>query len=233
MTPPDAATPTLDAPKAPAGPMTHEPVRAPVDRAANPLSSGDPTPEDPEVAAPAEVEPEAVDGESASEGEASAIELTLPEDTLLTEEDAAALASLAGELGLTQEQAERLLQRDHETLAARATAQQQALSEARAQWAKDMKADEKFGGENLEATDLAAATALHTLAPKFYSELKESGWIDYPPLKKFAATVAGLLREQGSAPTPHNAPEPKDPAKMTPRELWKHHYGDAPFPGRD
>jgi hypothetical protein len=226
-TTPTSATQPLTEPQA--VPTSGEAIRPPTEPGDDPFSR--PFPEkDAEADAPDA--PEAPD--AAPEGEKSAedasdaeIKLDLPEGSLLEQEDVDDLAAFAKESGLTQEQADKLLERE----AAKRDAITDGLAQERVKWGDMLAADKEFGGDAVEKTRLGAAMALHELEPSFYAELKESGWIDYPPLVKFAARVSTLLREPDHATPAPAGGEAKSFDELDPKAQYERLFSKSNYPG--
>jgi len=130
-------------------PPTGDPLVADpnADPAADPSKGEDPPkePDKPEPKAPAEY-----------------AEFTVPEGSTLDSESATEFKSLAKELDLTQEQAQKLLDFGGAKIAAQLSAPYKAFSELQTKWQGEIKADPDIGGTKLEQSVREMA---HVFAP--------------------------------------------------------------------
>lgn len=101
-------------------------------------------------------------------------DLKLPEGTLLTQSEVDKIVSFAKEQGLSQESAQKLVEREHEILANYKNNQDQQYEQLREQFYKQVESDKELGGDNLKATAELARRALNKFAPdsikKFFAE---------------------------------------------------------------
>lgn len=119
--------------------------------------------------------------------------------------DDAALGEITGvfkELGLTQEQAQKLVEYDAKRMSSAASpeAQQAAAIEHRnaqvAQWEGEIKADKELGGANLDASIQVAQKALASFgSPELSAMLKQSGLGSHPEIVRFFHKVGKELSE--------------------------------------
>ncbi|HEK0003269.1 TPA: hypothetical protein SMN85_003600 [Pseudomonas aeruginosa] len=104
------------------------------------------------------------------------------------------------ELGLTQEQASKLVEMDAKRQASGAQASEQAAIEYRNQqvskWESELKQDAAFGGANFEANVGIAQKALADYGtPELTAMLKESGLGSHPEVVRFFHRVGQQLAE--------------------------------------
>lgn len=101
-------------------------------------------------------------------------DLKLPEGTLLTQAEVDKIVSFAKDHGLSQESAQKLVEREHEILANYKDNQEQQYEQLREQLYKQVESDKELGGDNLKATAEMARRALDKFAPdslkKFFAE---------------------------------------------------------------
>lgn len=119
--------------------------------------------------------------------------------------DDAALGEITGvfkELGLTQEQAQKLVEYDAKRMSSATSpeAQQAAAIEHRnaqvAQWEGEIKADKELGGANLDASIQIAQKALASYgSPELSAMLKQSGLGSHPEIVRFFHKVGKELSE--------------------------------------
>ncbi|SFY21796.1 peptidase [Azotobacter vinelandii] len=104
------------------------------------------------------------------------------------------------ELGLTQEQAEKLVALDAKRVLASQRAAEQAATDQRNQmvsgWEASLKADPNFGGANFDANVATASEALAAYgSPELSAMLKESGLGSHPEVVRFFHRVGKEIAE--------------------------------------
>lgn len=125
-----------------------------------------------------------------------AIELKLPEGSSL---DAAYLEqtkAMAKDLGLTQEAAQKLVDRDNAMMAGFVEQHQAKWSEQVVQWESVVKSDKEIGGNNFQSSVSDARTALDKFGTtEFKSMLNQSGYGNHPELIRLLSRVGKAMRE--------------------------------------
>ena len=143
---------------------------------------------------------------------------TLPDGVVIDDEKLGRATPLFKELGLQQDNAQKLVTFFAE-LQQEAAAQSIAqFQQVKKDWAADIKADQEFGGEKLPQTLGAAKAVLGKYGDKaLLNDLKEWGWANHPGLIRMLARVNAHLSEDhlvtADAATQS---EPKSPAER----LW-------------
>ena len=107
-------------------------------------------------------------------------DLKVPEKSLLKAGDVEKIVSFAKEHGLSQEVAQKLLERDHSTrsqsLAAFEASQKQVLQTKREEWKNEVIADKDLGGDKLPQTQLYLKKAMDRFGDSDVKQfLNESG----------------------------------------------------------
>ncbi|EME0466143.1 hypothetical protein ACVSNG_22870 [Pseudomonas aeruginosa] len=125
---------------------------------------------------------------------------SLPEGYDFSAEAQAEWSGVFKELGLTQEQASKLVEMDAKRQASGAQASEQAAIEFRNQqvskWESELKQDAAFGGANFEANVGIAQKALADYGtPELTAMLKESGLGSHPEVVRFFHRVGQELAE--------------------------------------
>lgn len=106
-----------------------------------------------------------------------------------------AYSEVAKELNLSQENAQKLIDKISPELAAQ---QQRVLTEARTQWVNDTKADTEIGGTNIaENIALANKTFTDFGTPALHKLLDETGLGDHPEMIRWAHRVGKAISEDG------------------------------------
>ena len=154
-----------------------------------------------------------------------ALKLKLPDGSAM---DAAALERYQAEasaLGLTEKQAQALLDRDHQQSVASQKAQVEALKAQDKIWLSDLQKDPAFGGPKFAENAEMAKRAFDFADPdgSFRKDLELSGLSNYPRLVKFAAAFGRTMREDNL-----HAPTGAVPKKaLSPMEALKAEYAKA------
>jgi hypothetical protein len=132
-------------------------------------------------------EAEGTSTEATTEAEA-ATEKNAPESYDLKspegiEIDTDAFTAFAKDADLTQDQAQKLLEKMAPAMVAR---QQAAVEQARQQWVSDAKADKEFGGEKLSENLGVAKKAMDKFgSPELKALLEQSGLGNHPEVIRF------------------------------------------------
>lgn len=124
----------------------------------------------------------------------------LPEGYEINEQQLSELTPLFKDLGLTQEQADKLIAYDAQrALAARDGSEQAAIDQRNAQvgeWEQSLRGDKDFGGANFDANVAIAQKALAEFgSPELSTMLKESGLGSHPEVVRFFHRVGKELAE--------------------------------------
>ena len=174
----EAATETIQS-----GQATSEPAAAPA-TAAEATSQQQP--------AEQEAAPEA---ETKTEGAPEAYEFKAPEGREFNPEVLAQFAEVSKELNLTQESAQKMLDKIAPAIASR---QEAAMAEARAQWVASTKADSEIGGDALaENVGIANKAFKDYGTPELQKLLDESGLGEHPELIRWAYRVGKATSPDG------------------------------------
>lgn len=124
----------------------------------------------------------------------------LPEGYSLSEDQLAAVTPVFKELGLTQEQADKLIAFDAKRALEAQGATEQAAVEHRnklvGEWETTLRGDKDFGGANFDANVAIAQKALAEFgSPELSTMLKESGLGSHPEVVRFFHRVGKELAE--------------------------------------
>lgn len=124
------------------------------------------------------------------------IKLELSKDSSLTAEELQAVSEFAKEKGLSQEDAQKLLDMREESVKRFREEQLALVEDRKAKWLNDLKADKELGGENF-ATSVSES---HRVVKQFFSEefirdLETSGLGNYPEFVRGFARIGKLLAD--------------------------------------
>lgn len=126
----------------------------------------------------------------------SDFELKLPEGSNLDASYLEQTKALAKELGLSQEAAQKLVERDSGLMSSAHERNMATVREKTEQWAKDAQADKEIGGGNFQSSVTDARTALDKFGtPEFKNMLNQSGVGNHPELIRLLARVGKAMRE--------------------------------------
>lgn len=140
----------------------------------------------------------AQDGAAAESAAPEAYEpFALPEGLPADESALQAASAAFRELGLTQDQAQKLV----DLHAGQVKAQMDAWAERQEAWIGEIKSDREIGGARLERNLSYAAKALDQFgSPALRQALDESGLGNHPELVRFAIRIGKVLAEDRMVP---------------------------------
>lgn len=134
----------------------------------------------------------------------------------LSDEDAAAYSAVAKEMGLTQEQAQKLFDSASPKIAQIYERKAKAvMAQAQRNWNSALQADEELGGENLQTTKLNIQKFMRGFGtPGFTSLMKATGMLNHPELARVMARVGAAMGSDNVFINGQTKPTPKkDPLK--------------------
>lgn len=139
-------------------------------------------------------------GEEKDDGkqqEPEAYELTAPEDFPLPAENLDSFAAKARELGLTREQAEGMLAWDRDFHGDVTRAMQQREAAVLQDWAKEIRGDKEFGGDNWKETLADSRRALAAFDPdgSLRALLRDSKYQNNPAIIRAVARIGRAMKE--------------------------------------
>lgn len=173
--------------------MAEDPKPAPVvDPAA--AKPADPVVVDPKVsdpkatdpAKPAEPAPKVEEKPPAAKVVPEKYELKLAEDSVLGPRDVEKIAAYAKEQGLSQQEAQLVLEGEAERVAKDKTEQTDA-------WLVQAKADKEIGGEAFEKNTALALQVVDRYFPEFKKELNRTGFGNHPDVIRGFARIGKMM----------------------------------------
>lgn len=187
-----APKPAQDAPKAVDG--AQPVVEQPNPDAAKPAEGAAPV--QPPVEKSGEGKPQAEKPESAKSVVPEKYELKLPDGSPLESAYLEKIASYAKEQGLSQEAAQKLLERDSSLLTDYRQRQTESLDQMRAQWLESSKADKEIGGDALpKNVELAKRVVDRFGTESFKKAINETGYGDHPELVRLLSKIGKAMSE--------------------------------------
>lgn len=200
---------------------TPPPVVPPVDASkpvvppANPADAVPPVVPPVDGAKPSEQKSPPDDKSKEASGAPDKYELKVPENSLLSQAHVDALKAYAKESGLSNDAAQKLLERENGAAKASIESIQQKAETQRQAWLAEAKADKEIGGDNFPKSVELANHALNKLgAPiEFRKFMDASGLGDHVGVIKMFAQVGKLMKPDSMVQPNGNPPPKKDPVK--------------------
>lgn len=147
----------------------------------------EPKVEDPKAGDPAKVEKPAVPEK---------YELKLPDGSLLKPERLEKIAAFAKERGLSNEQAQAIVERENEAVSEYASLKDQTVEAEVNKWVELSKNDKEFGGPAFkENVELAKRVVNQFGSEEFKKALNETGLGNHPELIRFAHRIGKMMKE--------------------------------------
>lgn len=145
----------------------------------------------PAASEPAATEATKADAEPKPDGPPETYEFTAPEGQQYSDDVISAYSEVARDIGLTQEQAQKVLDRMSPAMA---EAQTKQLDAAREGWVAAVKADKEIGGDHQAAALAHAARARDEFGtPELRDLLNVSGLGDHPEVVRMFSRVGKAL----------------------------------------
>ena len=145
----------------------------------------------PDASQPAATDATSPDAEPKSDGPPDAYEFKAPEGQQYSDDVISAYSEVARDIGLTQDQAQKVLDRMSPAMA---EAQTKQLDAARDGWVAAVKADKEIGGDNQAAALANAARARDQFGtPELRDLLNMSGLGDHPEVIRMFSRVGKAL----------------------------------------
>lgn len=213
---PAASTPSpAPASAAPAAPAPAATASQPEGKST--LLTDDPQSADQKPADAKPAEAEAKPGDKPAEPPAEYVDFATPEGVTLNTDAMTELKAFAKEKGLSQEEAQKLVDLGVKNQQANQQAIATQIEQAVAQWAEQSRTDKEFGGDKLAENTAMAKRALDTFGtPALSAMLKESGLGNHPEIIRAFYRVGQAISEDRLV-SGSTKPAASDPlAKMYP-----------------
>lgn len=149
--------------------------------------------------------------EGKPQGAPDKYEFKLPDGVQLDEKGIGAYSEVAKELGMSQDAAQKVLDKMGPVIAGRHT---ETLNQARTQWLESTKVDKEYGGEKLQENLGIAKKALDQFGtPELRTLLNESGLGNHPEIIRAFYRAGKAISEDGFVPGGRASSAANDPAK--------------------
>lgn len=195
---------------------TEQPESAPatpgVDAGAAPAENAQPQPG--EADAKPESDPADKSAEDKPQGAPERYEFRAPEGAELGSDVTDAFAGVAKELNLTQDAAQKVLDKMAPVLAQRQNAQVQAVQQ---EWREQSTADKEFGGDKLAENLGVARKAMDAFAsPGLKQTLEQTGLGNHPEVIRMFVKVGKAISQDGFVTGQPGAAQAADPKRFYP-----------------
>jgi len=117
-------------------------------------------------------------------------ELKLPEGSALDPAQVEKVALFAKEKGLSQDEAQQVLEQRSDAVADYAKTQMSQFEVTKQGWREQAKSDKEIGGENLDKSMKAAAQVVQKYDPELFADMEKSGLGNHPKFLRFLVRVA-------------------------------------------
>ena len=123
-------------------------------------------------------------------------ELKLPENSTLNAASVEKIASFAKERGLSQDQAQALLEREHSAVKENADKQQESLKTAQNAWLEQAQKDTEIGGDKFkENAELSKRVVERFGSDALKKALNETGLGNHPELVRMIVRIGKAMSE--------------------------------------
>lgn len=193
--------------------MANEPSGAVPDTPQSAPSEGKVTPNTPASSVNSDAQkPDASAVKNEKEG---SFELNLPESSVLTKTDLERIVADAKARGLSKEEAQKLVERDSETVKSYVSRQDEAYKRAQVEWLEKTKSDKELGGENLQKTADHAKRVLDRFGSQELKDaLNETGLGNHPELIRVFARIGKLMANDSLVAGQNSSGEKKSIANL-------------------
>lgn len=158
--------------------------------------------------------PETKPDEKTETKPAEELSLKVPENSFVTEERVKELTKLAKDNGLTNEQAQSLVNVEHDSIVRFQQAQVAEFERlSKNVWVEDLKKDPEFGGEKFNETVALSNRVAKQYAPEALMKELEKGYGNYPDLAKMLARIGKDMESSKFVPAGSAAKTPVSTAE--------------------
>jgi len=141
-------------------------------------------------------------------------EFSLPEGVTIDDATLGDLKALSKDLGLSQEQAQKVADLGVQQSQRWAEQQVEYANKVRSEWADQVKADKEIGGMALDENLSSARAAIKEFGtPELVTLLDETGLGNHPEVIRAFYKVGKMIGNDRLVPGGRNSNEPLDPAK--------------------
>lgn len=122
--------------------------------------------------------------------------LELPKETYLDQAAMDNVVAFAKEQKLSNEQAQSILNREHEAISKYQVSQQEAYDAQLNAWRSEVVNDKVMGGDNLKRTSENARRVVERFGnPEFITILNDTGYGDNPEVVRFLSKIGAIMSE--------------------------------------
>jgi|DEB0MinimDraft_10_1074344.scaffolds.fasta_scaffold54939_2 hypothetical protein len=141
-------------------------------------------------------------------------EFSMPEGVTIDDATLGDLKTLSKDLGLSQEQAQKIADLGVQQSQRWAEQQVEYAKQVREEWAEQVKVDKEIGGMSMDETLSTARQALKAYGtPELVNLLNETGLGNHPEMIRAFSRIGKTIGDDSVVPGGRNSNEPLDPAK--------------------
>jgi len=142
-------------------------------------------------------------------------DIKAPKESPLSAEHISSVAKYAKEKGMSNEQAQSLLERDHSIVVAVKESQLKEFETTKSGWADQAKADKEIGGDKLEKNiELAKRVTSRYATPEFQEVLVKTGFGNHPELVRMLKRIGESMSEDQLEVQNNSGAGERDPADV-------------------
>lgn len=142
-------------------------------------------------------------------------DLKVPEGYEFAEGELEAITEKAKELGLSNEQAQSLVEMKADWSVKAQDEAEANLGKLAESWADEVRADKEFGGDKFDESLQDVKRAMDSFADdQLKTALEETGFGNHPQLFRFVARIGKALREDGHVAGDRGNSSPRTPASV-------------------
>lgn len=138
-------------------------------------------------------------------------ELKVPESSSINQSHLDKISEYAKQKGLSNDEAQALVDREHEVVESFKAHQQEQFTERKNQWLEEVKNDKELGGENISETAILTKRAMdHFASDALKAELDSTGYGNHPELVRMLSKIGKAMSNDnrissGTGPKTHQS----------------------------
>lgn len=141
-------------------------------------------------------------------------DLKLPEGSLLKPEHIDSVSEFSKENKLTQEMAQKVLERENTVITAYVEEQKKMVEDLSVKWVEEVKADKDLGGNNFAKTAELSKRVIDKFGPELVKELELTGLGNHPAFVRFTNRIGQAMSSGEFVKGEQKPPEIKSAAEV-------------------
>lgn len=145
----------------------------------------------------------------------SEVELTLSEDSFVSEDQANAIKEFAKENGLSSESAQKILDERNQAVTDYIDNEKTSFEERKSNWVSEIRSDSELGGKKFDQSVTAAKSVLDKFASKeFKKVLDETGLGNHPEVVRIFSRIGARISSDTLETSEDRVPPVKSAAEV-------------------